>query len=90
MVYITHIRMSSGGQRHEHITDVKWRDPSDGDTNQSSRQQMVDWINKGNTARVKDSYGNDINVMVVNASPPYIRTYADGVPTDNLLALPRF
>jgi hypothetical protein len=89
MVYITHIRMSTTGNQHEHITDVKWRNPS-GNTGQNTRQEMVDWINQGNTARVKDSYGNDIDVMVVNANPPYIRTYADGVPTDNLLALPLF
>ncbi len=90
MVYITHIRLSSTGRSHEHITDVKWRNPSNGNTGQNTRQQMVDWINQGNIARVKDSYGNDINVGVVKANPPYLRTYADGVWTDNLLALPQF
>lgn len=41
---------------------------------------MVTWIEGGNTVRVG----------VVNATPKYIRTYADGTWTDNLLALPRF
>lgn len=90
MVYITHVRLSTGGHLHEHITDVQWRNPSNGNTGQSSRQAMVDWINQGNVARVQDAYGNDISVHVVNANPPYIQTYADGVWTDNLLALPRF
>ena len=31
-----------------------------------------------------------MSVGVVDANPPYIRTHADGVWTDNLLALPRF
>jgi hypothetical protein len=34
--------------------------------------------------------GHDVNVGVVNATPPYIKTYADEVWTDNLLALPRY
>ena len=80
MVYITHVRLSSGGNRHEHITDVKWRNPSDGKTGESSRATMVDWIrNKGGDARVRDNPGHDVRVRVVDASPPYIRTFADGV-----------
>lgn len=90
MVYITHIRLSTTGNQHEHITDVKWRNPSNGNTGQSTRQEMVDWIDKGNIAHVKDSSGNDINVGVVRATPPFLRTYADGVWSDNLLALPSF
>ena len=80
----------TGSERHEHIESVRWRDPADSATGQSSRQQMVDWIKNGNTARVRDSSGNDVKVGVVDADPPYIRTYADDVWTDNLLALPRY
>jgi hypothetical protein len=40
-----------------------------------------------NTFYVKDSRGNRANVGVVEANPPYIRTYADGIPSDNLLSL---
>jgi hypothetical protein len=90
MVYITNIRLS-GGSGHEHITDVKWQQPSDGSVGQDTKAEMVDWIkNKNGVARVKDNSGNDIDVKVVNATPPYLRTQADGVWTDNLLALPRF
>ena len=31
-----------------------------------------------------------VKVGVVDATPPYLRTHADGVWTDNLLALPRY
>ncbi len=88
MVYITHIRLG-GGASHEHITDVMWKNPADGKTGASTRSVMVEWIDKGNVARVKDSRG-EVDVLVVRASPPYLRTYADGRWTDNLLALPRF
>lgn len=91
MVYITHIRLSAGGRRHEHITDVQWRNPGSGETGQSTKATMVDWIkNENGDARVRDNPGNDVKVGVVDGNPPYIRTYADGVWSDNLLALPRF
>jgi hypothetical protein len=51
---------------------------------------MVEWIRaKNGDARVRDSKG-DVRVGVVDGTPPYIRTYADGRWTDNLLALPRY
>lgn len=91
MVYVTHIRLSASGSRHEHITNVKWRNPNTGETGESTRAAMVDWIkNQGGDARVRDAAGHDVRVGVVNVNPPYIRTYADDVWTDNLLALPRF
>jgi hypothetical protein len=33
---------------------------------------------------------NTVAVLVVDSSPPYLRTYADGKWTDNLLALPKY
>jgi hypothetical protein len=50
---------------------------------------MVDWINEGGVARVQQG-ANEVAVGVVKASPPYIRTYADGKWTNNLLALPEY
>jgi len=89
MVFITHIRLSHGGHLHEHITDVKWRDSNNGQSGECSPAQMVDWLQKGNQAYVTDGI-RTVEVRVVKANPPYLRTYADGVWTDNLLALPRF
>lgn len=75
MVYVTHIHLSPGGSRHEHITDLKWRNPSTAALEQSTRAAMVDWIaNKGGDARVRDNRGHDVRVGVVQATPPYIRT----------------
>jgi hypothetical protein len=89
VVYVEQVHMA-GGTGHEHIAEVRWRDPADNQTGRSSRADMVTYINNGNVAKVKDSSGNEIRVGVVNANPPYIRTYADGTPTDNLLYLPRY
>lgn len=89
MIYITHVRMGNGNQ-HEHITNVKWFDPATEKQDQSTRDSVVQWIlNQNGDARVKS--GNaEAQVHVVNANPPYLRTKADGIWTDNLLALPRF
>lgn len=91
MVYIAEVHMSPGGTGHQHIAAVRWRNPDTGASGENTRAQMVDWIeNKNGEARVRDAAGDDVLVGVVNASPPYIRTYADNVYTDNLLDLPRY
>ena len=89
MVYVTHVRLGIGESRHEHITDVKWRNPADANTGQSTVKAMVDFIEGKGVAKVTDG-DRTVDVGVVDADPKYIRTYADRVWTDNLLALPRF
>jgi hypothetical protein len=89
MVDIT-ARHMEGGTGHEHVARVRWRNPSGGGIGENSRAEMVDWIrNKGGQAYVEKG-GLRVVVGVVNASPPYLRTHADGVWTDNLLALSTF
>lgn len=85
--YITHVRLSPPNSTDDtHITDVMWS--QSGQTGHCSRAAMVDFIDKGNTAFVS---GNpDAQVGVVKETPPYLRTYADGNWTTNLLSLPRF
>jgi Protein of unknown function (DUF3892) len=90
MVNITEVHMS-GGAEHQHIASVRWKNPQDLSTGESTRSVMVDWIkNKGGDARARDSAGTEAQVGVVEGRPPYIRTWADKVWTDNLLALPRY
>jgi hypothetical protein len=89
MVYVIAVHMAGGG-RHEHIHSVRWQNPQSSATGQSTRSEMVEWINSNGEARVRDNRGHTVSIGVVDARPPYIRTYADGVWTDNLLALPRF
>lgn len=88
MIGITAVHMV-GGTQHEHIAEVKWVNRETNAIGSSTREGMVDWIEKGGQATVSDGR-NTVAVGVVNATPKYIRTHADGKWTDNLLALPRY
>ncbi len=52
---------------------------------------VVEWLEEDaqHTLWVAGETG-PIEVRVVQAMPPYLRTVADNTYTDNLLALPRF
>lgn len=91
-IEITHIRLSSGIQDHEHITDYKWTSLNDGDVGTSSKATLVDWIdNKSGTAYVgSGSRRVEVGTVHPQGRLPYLRTYADGKWTNNLLALPTF
>lgn len=56
---------------------------------QSHDPAMVEFINKGNSVKVSDGMTR-VDVGVVEAAPPYIRTYADRQWSDNLPARPRY
>jgi hypothetical protein len=85
--YITYIRMSPPNSTdHQHISEVRWSQP--GQTGECSRAAMVEFINKGNPVFVQGT--PDVQVGVVDSNPPYLRTYADGNWSNNLLSLPRF
>jgi len=89
MVFVIAVHMENG-RGHEHISEVRWQNPADDKTGQNSRAEMVEWIKvKNGVAKVADGE-NTVMVGVVEDSPPYLRTYADGKWTDNLLALPRY
>jgi hypothetical protein len=91
VVYIYEVHMSGAGTKHEHIGSVRWKNPDSGQAGQSTREKMVEWISANSgSAYVCGGNAHIARVEVVNADPPYIRTYADGVWTDNLLALPRY
>lgn len=86
MKYITRVRLA-GGNRHEHITHLEWMDGARTDV--STRAELVQWVKNGGDARVRAT-PTDVKVVVVDATPPYLRTVANGTYTDNLLSLPRF
>jgi hypothetical protein len=85
-VQITCITKSHPQGGHEHIThagnpSVPWNWPV---------AKIIESIdNKTNSFYVRDARGHEAYVGVVRPAgrPPYIRTYADGVWTDNLLSL---
>lgn len=89
MVRITACHMV-GEELHEHIASVRWIDPADAKTGQSTRAEMVKFIETDNGRAVVGEGAAQVEVGVVNASPKYIRTYADKKWTNNLLSLPRY
>lgn len=92
MIYITAVRMSEEHRLHEHITDVRWHDSQSGDEGESTREKIIERIEGGEQVHVKDDAGHDVEVRVVHPqhADPYIRSFRDGVVTDNLLELPPF
>lgn len=88
MVFATAVRMSTGG-RHEHITHIKWLNCDDGKAGEMTTQKTVEWIRQGGSLWVAGANGK-VEVRVVDANPPYLRTVANNTYTDNLLQLPRF
>ena len=85
-VRVTRITKPDRESTHEHITHLggsgwKW-----------TRQQVIASIEqRTNTFYVLDAAGHRADVGVVDpehARARYVRTYADGVRNDNLLALP--
>jgi hypothetical protein len=91
-VRITHIKLSSTYYTdHQHITDFYWVSYEDGSTGHSSKATMVDWIDQGGKGYVESS-NTKVPVLVIRPrqGEPYLRTYSNNLPTDNLLSLPRF
>lgn len=77
---------------HEGITDVCWKNEQTNAEGCSTREQMVDFIEKygDHSVYVKDNRG----VAYVGVVTPkeswrkkFLRTFADGIWNDNLLAL---
>ena len=92
-IRITHIRLSSNYDvDHENITDFRWVGYEDGKTGDSSKAILVDWIDgQGGKAYVESSRTKvAVGVVKPQGRKPYLRTYANGSWTDNLLSLPRF
>jgi Protein of unknown function (DUF3892) len=91
MVYVTAVHLS-GGSSHEHISEVRWVNSDTGVSAKSTTEEMVEWLAQdGNDAQVGGDDGPvDVVVVTPEHGAPYLRTEADGDPTDNLLALPTF
>lgn len=90
-IQITAIRLS-GGTTHQHIIRLWWMNPTNAKSGDNNRAEIVSFIeeNQG-MAYVEDGRGRRAYVGVVTPAhgAKYLRTHADGVWTDNLLALPR-
>lgn len=87
----TAIRMSLGGWAHEHIIRIFWIQDGTFVEQSSTRDEMVAFVESGGAAYVRDAAGDVayLGVWVSVLGNKYVKTYADGIWNDNLLALPR-
>jgi len=90
MIYVTGKRLSPGGFRPSHITDLRWEEVGTNQTDIWTRARMVDWIDGGGVAKVRNTFGVDVNVHTVHPhnAPAYVQTSPDNTTADNLLKLP--
>ena len=91
-IRITCINKSNGYHQDPHhaISDLGWIEEGTGKTGKSTRLQIYDWIRQGGVAHVRDAKGNNARVGAREHAngTKFLQTHADGVWTDNLLALP--
>ena len=91
-IRITCINKSNGDHEDPHhaISELGWMEDGTGKTDKSTRLQVYDWIKGGGVAYVRDAKANNATVGTREHAngTKFLQTYADGVWTDNLLALP--
>ena len=92
-VKIICIRKDGGNHQNPHkkITDFGWVNEQTRAAGQSTRAQMVYFLERQNgKAYLKDRFGNvaNVGVWISTHDNKYLRTYTDGKWSDNLLALP--
>jgi Protein of unknown function (DUF3892) len=92
-VRITCINKSGGNHADPHhaIESLGWLNEQSGSTGKSTRLEVYDWIkNKNGKAYVKDPRGHTayLGTREHRNGTRFVQTQADGVWTDNLLALP--
>lgn len=91
-IEITHVRFGSTRKTEDEIVAYRWKDLGSGQIGESDKPSLVAWVdNESNKAYV----GSGTNLVYVTSvhpanSQPYLRTYADGKWTNNLVSLPPF
>ena len=74
---------------HEAITHLGWLNENSGKSGKATLQQMIEFLESGNKAYVKDAWDN-IAYLVICISRfgnKFVKTVADDMETNNLLEL---
>ena len=92
MLWVTAIQFDGSGHTdHENIRAVHWRDAESRQQGVSTVAEVVNLIRSDNLVYVSDdAFERTALVRVVDAEPPYIRSWAHGKWENDLLTLPRF
>jgi hypothetical protein len=91
-IEITHVRLFIGGSTHDEIMGFRWRGIDFEQAGSTDTPTLVDWIaNRGGAAYVgQGPEAVPVGVVEPESGRPYVRAYAGGTWTDNLIELPRF
>jgi Protein of unknown function (DUF3892) len=89
MIVITARRMT-GGNSHEHLTEVRWQDVQNETSGECTVSTIVDWIDSGTDVRVREPGGAPVRTVHRKSGAPLIRATVDGRYTNMLLRLPMF
>ena len=89
-IQITHVRYGSTPKTEQAISHFKWEGNGPGYGTSSDKQTLVAWLEQGSNTAYVGSGSNRVNVIVVQGTPKYLRTHADGQWTNNLTSLPEF
>lgn len=75
---------------HEAITHLGWINEQTRASGTSTLAEIVQFLEQGGSAYVKDRYGNIASLIVQTSQHghKYVKTVPDGRMTDNLLTLP--
>ena len=78
-----------GGDEHEHIAEVEWKNLEWGNVGESSVDALMRWLEESDGVAV---VGRTARVDVVRSptGSSWLQAVADGFWTDELLALPRY
>lgn len=81
-----------GGYSHQHISQLKWINPSTNEGGVNTWAAIVDFIeNQHGKAFVDEGgYRVDVYVRTPASGPKFLQTYADGRWQNNLLSLPQW
>lgn len=90
-IEITHVKYSGTVKTHESIVEYKWKNRENGNVGSSIKSVLVKWVDDNGLAYVGTGT-QQVKVAAVHPAdiPAYLRTYADGKATNNLLSLPTF
>jgi hypothetical protein len=90
MVQVLYVRVAPSGTDESHITDVRWYNPTTGAMDVATTAGMVKFIAQDKGRAYVCDGSRIVEIEVVAAPTPYIRSQPDITLRKNLLSLPRF
>lgn len=91
-IEITHVRYGGTSKTYESIVRYKWREIGGHNAGDNDKPSLVAWVDTAGNGAFVNGGGTWVTVETVHPTygQPYLRTVADGKPTNNLLSLPTF